>query len=121
MNKAMILTAAVCFATVSAYSQNSACGGASTSLTDSQSSHPHSVTLTWTASTSSGVTGYNIYRSEGKHSHYTRLNLGVISGTSFVDRCVRPGHTYHYRARAVGQRNAESANSEEASVTVPTP
>jgi fibronectin type 3 domain-containing protein len=122
VRKATILAGMLCLAAMCSYPQSSTSGGGGTSCRGfHRSRRGHSITLTWTASTSSGVTGYNIYRSEGKHTRYTKLNAEVVSGTSYVDRCVRAGHTYHYVAKAVGQRNIESANSQEASARVPTP
>ncbi len=122
MKKALILAGMLGLAAICSYPQNSASGPGSISRGGSLSSRPtHSVTLTWTASTSNGVSGYNIYRSEGKQRRYTKLNTAVVSGASYVDRDVLAGHTYHYVATAVGRRNVESGPSKEASARVPTP
>lgn len=78
----------------------------------------HTVTLTWTASSTKGVT-YNIYRGtsagvcNGKPTPYAT----GITGTSYVDTNVSPG-TYFYNVSAVGP-TGESACDGEASVTVP--
>jgi len=120
--KAMVLAGLLCLAVTCSYPQSPARGGTSTSPVHPHSSRPvHSITLTWTESTSGGVTGYNIYRSEGTRRRYTRLNHTPVFGNSYVDRHVRAGQTYRYVARAVGRRNVESADSEGASAMVPSP
>ena len=78
----------------------------------------HTVTLTWTASTTKGVT-YNVYRGSaagvcnGKPTPYAT----AITGTTYVDTNVSPG-TYFYNVSAVGP-TGESACDGETSVTVP--
>lgn len=122
MKKVMMLAATLCLAAMCSYPQNSASEGTSTSPRGSHSSRQvHWITLTWKASTSSGLRGYNIYRAEGKHRRLMKVNAEVVSGTSYVDNRVQAGHTYHYVARAVGQRGNEGDCSKLASVTVPSP
>ena len=62
----------------------------------------HSVTLTWTASTTTGVTGYNIYRgtTAGGENYTTPLNSALVTGTTYVDTTVSPLTTYYYTAEA---------------------
>jgi hypothetical protein len=80
----------------------------------------HSVTLTWTASTTSGVTAYNIYRSQTTGGPYTKLTATAVATTTYTDSSVIAGTTYYYVATAlVG--SAESGYSIQASATVPTP
>src|SRR5215472_16701480 len=80
----------------------------------------HSVTLAWTASTSSGVTGYNVYRSATTGGPYTKLTTTAVTGTTYTDASVTAGATYYYVATAlVGA--SESGYSNQASATVPTP
>lgn len=58
----------------------------------------HFINLTWTASTSTGVTGYNIYRgtAPGAESS-TPLNTGgPVTGTTFADTTTVSGTTYYY-------------------------
>jgi hypothetical protein len=78
----------------------------------------HSVALTWTASTSSGVTGYNAYRSSTSGGPYSKINSALISGTSYTDSSVTAGQTYYYVATAVAN-GVESGYSSETSATVP--
>jgi len=78
----------------------------------------HSVTLTWTASTST-VSGYNVYRSTVSGGPYTKVNSALVAPTSYVDTTVQSGQTYFYVATSVDSNGVESADSTEVSVTVP--
>ena len=78
----------------------------------------HSVTLTWTASTSA-VSGYNVYRSTVSGGPYTKLNSSLIAATTYTDSTVQASTTYFYVVTSVDSSNVESANSTEVSVTVP--
>ena len=82
---------------------------------------PHSVTLSWTASTSPNVTGHNIYRATAAGGPYTKVNSYLVVGTSFTDSTVLAGQSYRYVATAVDNTNAESSYSNEALATVPSP
>ena len=78
----------------------------------------HTVSLTWTASTSA-VSGYNIYRSTTSGSSYTKLNATLISPVSYTDSTVGNGTTYYYVTTAVDSTGAESAYSNEAVAVIP--
>jgi hypothetical protein len=78
----------------------------------------HSVTLTWTASTST-VSGYNVYRSSVSGGPYTKLNSSLIASTTYVDSAVTSGQTYYYVVTSVDSSNVESANSAEVSANIP--
>lgn len=80
----------------------------------------HTVTLSWTDS-SSGVSGYNVYRGSTSGGPYTRLNSNLISATSFNDNNVQAGQTYFYVTTAVNTSSAESTYSNQAQVLVPSP
>ena len=80
----------------------------------------HSVTLTWSASTSS-VSGYNVYRSTVSGGPYTKVNSSLIATTSYTDSTVQAGQTYYYVVTSVNSSNVESVYSTEVSATVPTP
>ncbi len=82
---------------------------------------PHSVTLSWTASTSPNVTGNNVYRAATAGGPYTKVNTYLAVGTSYTDIAVAAGQTYYYVVTAVDNTNAESTYSNEASATVPSP
>jgi hypothetical protein len=60
----------------------------------------HTVSLSWKASTSPNVVGYNIYRQQDSNPRQ-QLNSAPIPGTSCIDSSVQNGHTYSYWARAV--------------------
>ena len=79
----------------------------------------HSIALSWTASTTPGVT-YNLYRGTA-----TGVCLGTptpyvtsISSTSFTDTGVTGGTTYFYAVSAVGI-GGESTCSNEVQIAVP--
>jgi len=83
----------------------------------------HDVILTWTASTTSGVAGYNVYRgtTSGGESA-TPLDPTPIAGTAFADANVVAGQTYYYLVTAVAADGTEqSPGSSEVSATVPSP
>ncbi len=82
---------------------------------------PHSVSLSWTASTSTGVVGYNIYRGATSGGPYTKLTASPVAGLAYTDSSVLAGQTYYYVATAVDSSNNESAYSSQASAIVPTP
>jgi hypothetical protein len=96
---------------------NAALGG--TCITDTSSSS-HSVSLTWTASTSSSVIGYNLYRGTTSGGSYTKLNSSLVTTTNYTDTTVVAGQTYYYVASAVDS-SAESAYSNQAQAVVPSP
>jgi Abnormal spindle-like microcephaly-assoc'd, ASPM-SPD-2-Hydin/Protein of unknown function (DUF1573) len=80
----------------------------------------HSVSLSWTASTSN-VVGYNVYRSTTSGGPYTLITSASVTGTTYTDSSVQAGVTYFYVVTAVDSNGNESAFSNEASVAVPTP
>ena len=83
----------------------------------------HDVILSWNASTTPGVTGYNVYRgttSGGESS--TPQNPTPINGTTYTDENVAAGATYYYLVKAVDSDDVtQSAASNEAVATVPSP
>jgi hypothetical protein len=79
----------------------------------------HSVSLTWTASITAGVTGYNVWRSTTSGGSYTQLNTTTVAGTSYTDSSVSAGQIYYYVVTAVDGGN-QSADSNQAQATVPT-
>lgn len=81
---------------------------------------PRTVTLTWTASTSPNVSGYNIYRGTASGGPYSKVNSALITGTSYLDTTVVPGTTYYYVATAIDGGSNESAYSNQAQAVVPT-
>jgi hypothetical protein len=106
---------------------------ASLSIADNSSGSPqtvalsgagtHDVILSWTASTTPGVVGYNLYRGTTSGGPYpTELNSSPINGTTYTDATVQAGQTYYYVVTAVGSGDVtQSADSNQVSATVPSP
>jgi hypothetical protein len=89
--------------------------------TISLSGSSHSVTLSWTASLSTGVTGYYVYRGTTS-GQYSKLNpTAPVSATqlTFTDPNVQSGTTYYYAVTAVNSSNVESTYSNQATATIP--
>jgi hypothetical protein len=76
-----------------------------------------SVILSWNSSTSS-VSGYNVYR--GKQAGtYSRINTTLDPSTTYTDGSVVSGTTYYYAATSVNSKGEESAQSAPVKVVVP--
>jgi hypothetical protein len=111
---------------------------ASLSIADNASGSPqtvslsgtgtHDVILSWTASTTSGVVGYDVYRGTTSGGESTTpLNsspvaAGCTSTTActYTDATVAAGTTYYYTVTAVASNDVtQSAGSNEVSAVVP--
>jgi Abnormal spindle-like microcephaly-assoc'd, ASPM-SPD-2-Hydin len=77
----------------------------------------HTVALSWNASTSSNIVGYNLYRAvqSGSCGGFSKINTVLNTGTLYTDSAVVNGTTYCYAATAVDSSNAESSYSNIAS------
>jgi hypothetical protein len=82
---------------------------------------PHSVSLSWDASTTPNIRGYNVYRATMSGGAYLILNNSPIVETAYVDNNVAVGQTYYYVTTAVDQYDNESSYSNEATAILPTP
>ena len=82
----------------------------------------HAAILSWTASTTPGVT-YNVYRATSSSGPFTTpVNLLPITGTTFTDTTVLAGQTYYYVATAVSAGGTESAfSSPPVQAIIPSP
>ena len=80
---------------------------------------PHSVTIAWIASTTSTVTGYNVYRSIVSGSSYTLINSVLAPVVTYTDTTAQSATTYYYVTTAVDASGTESIYSNEVSVVVP--
>lgn len=78
----------------------------------------HSVELSWTASTSAGIVGYNVYRAIGTGG-YSKLDSSIVTGLKYTDVTVTAGTTYKYVVTAVDSLGLESAFSLPIAATVP--
>ena len=79
---------------------------------------PHTVAVSWTASTST-VAGYNVYRSTTSGSGYVKLNSSLVTGLTYTDSNVLSGTTYYYVATAVDSSGNESTYSNQATAVIP--
>jgi hypothetical protein len=78
----------------------------------------HSVTL-GLADSSSGVAGYNVYRSAQSGGPYTRLNSPLVTSASYVDANVTAAQTYYYVGTSVDSTGDETTYSNQVSATIP--
>jgi hypothetical protein len=106
--------------TITATSVADTTKAASASVTVGAPAAQHTVTLTWTASTSS-VVGYNVYRGTVSGGPYTKVNSVLEAASNYVDNTVQSGAQYFYVVTAEDASAAESVFSSQVSVAVPTP
>jgi PKD repeat protein len=71
------------------------------------------VLLSWNASESKTVTGYNVYRSLVSGTNYTRINSSPIAELGYTDQAIVNGQTYYYVVTAVDAVEDESSHSDE--------
>ena len=83
-----------------------------------QSSANHVVDLSWKASTTSDVTGYNVYRSPDA-STWKRINASLVPSDLYADSTVSNGSTYYYAATSVDVYGHESSKTAPIKVVVP--
>ena len=81
---------------------------------------PHSVDLSWSASTSA-IAGYNVYRGSKPGGPYSKITAALNGGTSYADGSVQPGQAYYYVATSVDASGSESSYSNEAPAVIPSP
>jgi hypothetical protein len=79
----------------------------------------HSVDLSWNASTSQNVIGYNVYRGTRSGGPYTQINPVLDASTVYTDTSVVDRTTYYYVTTAVNSDNQESIYSNEAKAIIP--
>src|ERR1035437_5087257 len=82
--------------------------------------NPHSVTLSWVASTSP-VAGYNVYRSFPPGAPFMKLTPQPVAGTQYIDTTAEAGNTYTYYVTSVDSKGVESRPSGKTVATVPIP
>jgi hypothetical protein len=78
-------------------------------LTGTGTVTPYSVSLSWNSS--SGVAGYNVYRSTSASGTYSKINSSLDPNTAYTDSSVASGQTYYYAATSVNSSGQESALS----------
>jgi len=81
-----------------------------------QATAKHVVDLSWQASSSNNVVGYNVYRSlDG--ATWQRINMSLVASTFYSDSTAANSTTYYYATTAVdiyGQESSKSASMEAA-------
>lgn len=90
------------------------CAGVSTSSRDTGAgTSAHTVGLSWDASTSAEVSGYNVYRAVYNYScgSFLKINSVLITSTSYTDSEVTTGASYCYATTAVTASGTESGYS----------
>jgi hypothetical protein len=78
----------------------------------------HSVLLSWTASTTAGVSTYNVYRSVTSGSGYVKIGATTGGALTYTDTTASSGGTYYYVVTALSG-TSESTWSNQASASIP--
>ena len=81
---------------------------------------PHSASLSWLDG-GSGITGYNVYRGSVSGGPYSKINSALDPSPAYTDNSVLAGQTYYYVTTAVDGSGVESAHSNEAQASIPSP
>jgi hypothetical protein len=77
----------------------------------------YSVSLTWSPSSSSGVTGYNVYRSTTSGQNYSRI-ASSLKSTNYTDSSVQANTDYYYVVTSLSS-SGESGYSSQIAADVP--
>jgi hypothetical protein len=96
------------------FSSNAQPSTTTASVTGSGTPAPtHSVSLSWNASTSSNILGYNIYRAvyASACGSFNKINATLDTSTLYTDSSVVNGTSYCYATTAVDTSNQESGYS----------
>jgi uncharacterized membrane protein len=83
-----------------------------------QSTANHVVDLSWRASSSGNVAGYNVYRSPNENT-WDKINVSLVGSTLYDDATVADGSTYYYAVTAVDLEGVESGKSTIVRVVIP--
>jgi hypothetical protein len=83
-----------------------------------QASANHVVDLSWNASTSGHIAGYNVYRCPDGVT-WKKINASLIGLTVYIDSTVAKSTTYYYSATAVDIHGNESSGSAVVKVVIP--
>ena len=80
----------------------------------------HEVQLSWSApTTSTSISGYEIYRATGSSASFQLLNSSLDKQTVYSDMAVVGGTTYSYQVRSVNSSGVVSSPSNTTTVTIP--
>ncbi|HZQ95392.1 MAG TPA: choice-of-anchor D domain-containing protein [Candidatus Sulfotelmatobacter sp.] len=94
---------------------------ASETASGSGATIPHTVSLSWNPSTSTSVSGYNVYRGTSSAGPFSKINAALNPSMSYSDGTVQSGKTYYYATTAVDSSGAESAYSNLVTAAIPFP
>lgn len=83
-----------------------------------QATANHVVDLSWKASTSGDVVGYNVYRGPDGAT-WAKINASTIASTLYDDSTVANNTTYYYAATAVDSYGHESRKTAAVRAVVP--
>lgn len=83
-----------------------------------QAAANHVVDLSWKASTSGDIAGYNVYRSPDG-STWKKSNASLVGSTLYTDSTVANGSTYYYSTTAVDTSGVESAKTPSVKAVIP--
>ena len=78
----------------------------------------HLVDVSWIASNSQNIAGYNVYRG-ADGVNWQRINSGLIASTLYDDSTASNGSAYYYATTAVNISGIESAKSTALRVIIP--
>jgi hypothetical protein len=84
-----------------------------------QSSAKDVVNLSWKASSSTDVAGYNVYRSPNGSSAWSKLNPSLVASTLYSDSTVAANTTYYYAATTVDIHGRESSKTPSVKAVIP--
>ena len=85
--------------------------------TTAKTTAAHSVQLNWQASSSTGVSGYRVYRSTISGGYYALV--ASPAGLTFTDSSVQSGATYYYVVAALNSTGQLSPYSNQVKAVVP--
>ena len=81
----------------------------------------HIVDLSWNASSSGSIAGYNVYRSTSASGPFSKINPALDASLNYSDNTVQSGSTYYYATTAVDTSGEESSYSNMTTAVVPFP
>lgn len=81
----------------------------------------HIVDLSWNASPSSPIAGYNVYRSTSANGTFSKINPALDASLYYADNTVQSGTTYYYVTTAVDTSGEESSYSNMTTAVIPFP
>ena len=106
-------------ANISFFTSNST--SASETANGSGATTQHTVDLSWGASTSASISGYNVYRGTSASGPFSKVNSVLDASLSYSDSTVQSGQTYYYATTAVDPSGIESSYSNQVQAVVPFP